>query len=62
MLTLLEKKLIFIRVSVKSKIMIETMRVKITKNNQVALVTIIRNSLYKSVKHRVVIKDYNFRI
>jgi len=62
MSTLLEKKLIFIRVNVRSKITIKTMRVKITKNNQIALVTIIRDSLYKSVKHRVVIKNHNFRI
>jgi len=62
MSTLLEKKLIFVQVSVKSKVTIETMRVKITKNNQVALVAIIRDPLYKSVKHKVVIKNHNFRI
>jgi len=62
MSTLLKKKLIFVQISVESKIIIETMRVKITKNNQVALVAIIRDSLYKNVKHRVVIKNHNFRI
>jgi len=62
MSTLLEKKLISIRVNVKSKITIKTMRIKITKNNQVTLVAIIRDSLYKSVKHRVVIKNHNFRV
>jgi len=59
---LLEKKLVFIWINVKSKIIIEIIQVRITKNNQIALVTIIRNSLYKSVKYRVVIKNYNFRI
>jgi len=62
MSTLLEKKLIFIRINVESKITIKTMRVKITKNNQVALVAIIRDFLYKSVKHKVVIKNHNFRV
>ncbi len=60
MSTLLEKKLIFNRANVDSKIIIETIKIRITKNNQVKFVNNKKEKLIKkkrSMKRDVVDLD-----